>query len=109
MPATAPQAKGGRERSRSPPKAAATRALREALDEARGVGGCNMAVLGQAEAALKQAEEMRERQKRDAARQGEKRGRSPARRTPGGVRQKSADDELAKLERKLIRQKARGM
>ena len=97
-------------RSRSPPKASQTKELREALSEAKELGGCNTTVIGAAESKLKQAEELRERQKRDAARQAEReRGRSPSKGGRGQKRpgEKSEEEKLANLERKMLRKARR--
>ena len=109
QPAAGAGGRNGRSASppKEPPKAQATKALREALDEATALGGCNTTVIGAAVAMLKHAEELRERAKRDAARAAEKqRGRSPGgKKLPG---EKNPEEEMAKLERKLLRQQARG-
>ena len=92
------------DRSRSPPKASATQALKAALGEAETLGGCNPTVLGQAKNRLQQAAEVREVHKRREA----DRGRSPTKKAkPKAPGEKSAAEDLAKLERKLVRAKAR--
>jgi len=98
-----------RARAASPPKLATTQALRDALEAAKELGGCNSQVIGEAEAKLMQAQELRARQKRDAERKTEKeRGR--AQQSPGGKRrpgEKSEQEKMAQMEKKLLRQRAR--
>ena len=84
-------------RAVSPPKLAATQALRQALDAATALGGCNSQVIGEAQAKLMQAQELRAKAKRDAEKSNK--------RKPG---EKSEEEKLAQMEKKLIRQRARG-
>ena len=85
-------------RGASPPKKGTTDALREALDAAAALGGCNAALLGEAQSKLMQAMELRARHT------AEKKSHKPERKAG----EKSEEEKLAQMEKKLLRQQKRG-